>query len=175
MQTLASKKVRGNGVHTSQATLFDQFGTPHFHFDTDVRVVAGVPGVFDIAGMTLILEPPPTCESRAVGVVVDCLRELWRTPNVWRSSKIKRVGPVMIDVWLGFSCAVTFRPDRDDGAIRANLVAPLKIELSLPHSTMWRTNGLFWLACFENCCEQNRSNPTPWLGTPCNCPVGDDY
>jgi hypothetical protein len=175
MGSLTSKKRTGSRGRSNQSTLLDQCGTPQFRFDTDVRLIAGSPGEFEIAGMKIVLVPPPSDEPRAVGVVVDCLRELWVTSRAWRDPKADPARPTILDVWNGYSCTATFRNSRDDGVIRAVLVAPWRIELSLPHSTMWGANGLAWLASFENCCKRNRSNPTPWLGAPCDCPIAEHY
>jgi hypothetical protein len=175
---MSTKKRSGKSkrhLSMNQSTLLDDSGTPHFRFDTDVRMIAGASGKFQIAGMSVVLLPAPKDEPSAVGVVVDCLRVLWTTLCDLRRSGGTRVHPIELDIWNNYSCTATFRNCPDEGDVRAVLVAHSRIELSLPHSTSWHANGLAWLSSFANCCSRNRSNPTPWLGAACDCPIREHY
>ena len=128
---------------------------------------------FEIGAMKIALLPPPSDKRKATSIVVESLCVLRQSVSKWHSSAFEHVLPKVGEIGARYACVVTMRLRRDDGVIRAELVEPRKIELSLPHITTWRANGLGWLTQFDNCCETERANPTPWLGRACTCDVSE--
>jgi hypothetical protein len=152
-----------------QMELLNNSGTPNFCFDTDVTHVPGSADKFKIGTLLLVLSPPPNFPHRALWAVVDGLCAFWRSSGNWNAGFVSRVFSVVGDWEYELSCRVTIRSQRDDGVISAILTTENRIELSLPHPATWRAHGLDWLFEFDDCCEQNRRNPTPWLGPACRC------
>lgn len=163
------KHLKNINLTTSpQLPLIDSSGNVPIDIDRNVQAIAGQPGKVDVNGMRLQCKPIPNNRPSAIKIVLDALRLLHVARRQWHVSKPGCIEPISLDSWQCRSCTVTFRRNIDSVIILATYSAG-HLELSLPPPRIWKDCGLWWMLFYRDCCERNRSNPTPWLGRSCGC------
>jgi hypothetical protein len=152
---------------SNQLPLFDESGMPPV--DYGLAAIAGQKdgADFKVEGMVFHVAH----DGNHVEVISDVLEGLGilhqHRDLTFSQSWLNGVGNLDISTWYT-PLHATIR--REKGHQTIDVIQRGKgVEVNLPHPDLWSTHGLDWIRNFQNCCERNRANTSPWLGACCGC------
>ena len=149
-----------------QLSLFDDFGVPPFIFGSEGSPSMIPVADFHVAGMDFNMTHDGDHEV-VLAAVLEGLGYLQSQDLKHRQLWLNGKGWLDIRTWE-MSIYATVRSEQSNGIVQVNQRG-CTVEVSLPHPDLWSAHGLDWLRHFQNCCDRNRANPTPWFGPCCGC------